>query len=234
MNRSQGNSAAAYEYFNNPLNQQVTNNSDSNDNINISPMEQLEPLSFSGLENNAAAGVKRTACTLCRRRKLRCDGTKPSCATCSRLSHDCRYDEARKKSGPKRGYVKVLEARLAQVESLLKTQGTVDGNEVDVTESAMEFAFVDHSHVQNNAIAAGQQPAGIAMLPKFQSSQVRAVGQEDDEGLLETLGQKSSRNEPFGLDPFAQDIFASDSFSWDLIALGLEEALPPVDVMDDL
>ncbi|PSK37511.1 hypothetical protein B9Z65_2253 [Elsinoe australis] len=64
--------------------------------------------------------AKRIACVLCRKRKLKCDGTKPSCGTCKRLSHDCSYDEVRKKSGPKRGYVRQLEARLAQVETLLK------------------------------------------------------------------------------------------------------------------
>jgi hypothetical protein len=31
---------------------------------------------------------KRIACVVCRKRKLRCDGTKPSCGTCSRLGHD--------------------------------------------------------------------------------------------------------------------------------------------------
>lgn len=55
---------------------------------------------------------KRIACVVCRRRKLKCDGKKPSCGTCSRLGHACAYDEVRKKSGPKRGYVKQLEARL--------------------------------------------------------------------------------------------------------------------------
>ncbi|OJI86776.1 hypothetical protein ASPTUDRAFT_493193 [Aspergillus tubingensis CBS 134.48] len=55
---------------------------------------------------------KRIACVLCRRRKLRCDGKRPSCGTCSRLGHECIFDEVRKKSGPKRGYVKQLEARL--------------------------------------------------------------------------------------------------------------------------
>ncbi|PLB55143.1 hypothetical protein P170DRAFT_33222 [Aspergillus steynii IBT 23096] len=60
---------------------------------------------------------KRIACVVCRRRKLRCDGRKPSCGTCARLGHECAYDEVRKKSGPKRGYVKQLE-----VETLLKTQ----------------------------------------------------------------------------------------------------------------
>ena len=58
------------------------------------------------------AKAKRIACVLCRKRKLRCDGVKPSCGTCKRLSHDCSYDEVRRKSGPKRGYVKALEARL--------------------------------------------------------------------------------------------------------------------------
>lgn len=62
--------------------------------------------------NDHAAKQKRIACVLCRKRKLRCDGARPTCATCKRLSHDCAYDEARKKSGPKRGYVKLLEQRL--------------------------------------------------------------------------------------------------------------------------
>ena len=57
---------------------------------------------------------KRIACVLCRKRKLRCDGARPTCATCKRLSHDCAYDEVRKKSGPKRGYVKLLEQRLRE------------------------------------------------------------------------------------------------------------------------
>lgn len=56
---------------------------------------------------------KRIACIICRRRKLKCDGTKPSCSTCTRLGHDCAYDEVRRKSGPKRGYVKALEERLS-------------------------------------------------------------------------------------------------------------------------
>lgn len=56
---------------------------------------------------------KRLACMICRKRKLRCDGNRPRCATCTRLGHDCAYDEVRRKSGPKRGYVKALEERLS-------------------------------------------------------------------------------------------------------------------------
>ena len=62
--------------------------------------------------NDGTSKHKRIACILCRKRKLKCDGTRPTCGTCKRLSHDCAYDEVRKKSGPKRGYVKLLEQRL--------------------------------------------------------------------------------------------------------------------------
>lgn len=61
---------------------------------------------------NLSSKLKRTACVLCRKRKLRCDAARPACGTCARLGHECEYDEQRKKSGPKRGYVKALETRL--------------------------------------------------------------------------------------------------------------------------
>ena len=68
--------------------------------------------SFATGDSSYVPRPKRIACVVCRRRKLRCDGKRPSCGTCSRLGHECAYDEVRKKSGPKRGYVKQLEARL--------------------------------------------------------------------------------------------------------------------------
>ncbi len=58
--------------------------------------------------------LKRIACVVCRKRKLKCDSAKPSCKSCLRLGHECAYDEIRRKSGPKRGYVKALEARLGR------------------------------------------------------------------------------------------------------------------------
>lgn len=61
-----------------------------------------------------APKAKRIACIICRKRKLKCDGSKPACSTCTRLGHDCSYDEVRRKSGPKRGYVKALEERLSE------------------------------------------------------------------------------------------------------------------------
>ncbi|EMS22598.1 hypothetical protein NBRC10512_000726 [Rhodotorula toruloides] len=42
----------------------------------------------------AAPPLKRgSACTLCRKRKLRCDGVRPKCGTCLRLNHECQYGD---------------------------------------------------------------------------------------------------------------------------------------------
>lgn len=68
--------------------------------------------------NSSVPKPKRLACMICRKRKLKCDGIKPSCSTCSRLGHNCAYDEVRRKSGPKRGYVKALEERLSAHSSI--------------------------------------------------------------------------------------------------------------------
>jgi len=67
--------------------------------------------------DNAVPKPKRIACIICRKRKLKCNGSKPSCSTCTRLGHSCAYDEVRRKSGPKRGYVKALEERLSKFET---------------------------------------------------------------------------------------------------------------------
>lgn len=53
-------------------------------------------------DNASVPKPKRLACMICRKRKLKCDGVRPSCSTCSRLGHSCAYDEQRRKSGPKR------------------------------------------------------------------------------------------------------------------------------------
>lgn len=99
------------EAFFNDLPRQVRNHNDTpaaNANANATPAGASKDKD----KDDAASKQKRIACVLCRKRKLRCDGARPTCGTCRRLSHDCTYDEVRKKSGPKRGYVKLLEARL--------------------------------------------------------------------------------------------------------------------------
>ncbi|KAK8088599.1 fungal-specific transcription factor domain-containing protein [Apiospora hydei] len=88
--------------------------------------------------NSSVPKPKRLACMICRKRKLKCDGVKPSCSTCTRLGHTCAYDEVRRKSGPKRGYVKALEERLKMVESLLQTPESSSANSNNTTAAPKE------------------------------------------------------------------------------------------------
>lgn len=73
----------------------------------------------SNIDRSELPKPKRVACAICRKRKLKCDGGRPKCGTCARLGHNCAYDEVRRKSGPKRGYVKELEARLGMLRDFL-------------------------------------------------------------------------------------------------------------------
>ncbi|KAJ7688885.1 hypothetical protein B0H17DRAFT_1202747 [Mycena rosella] len=64
---------------------------------------------------------KGKACTNCRRRKIKCDGTKPMCGPCSRYSvafGDCEYVE----NGPSSGQmleeqISILQARIEELET---------------------------------------------------------------------------------------------------------------------
>ncbi|KAL4920227.1 fungal-specific transcription factor domain-containing protein [Aspergillus aurantiobrunneus] len=164
-----------------------------------------------GVSNGDSSYVprpKRIACAVCRRRKLKCDGSKPSCGTCSRLGHECTYDEARKKSGPKRGYVKQLEARLAQVETMLKTQepgagGTpTQGHTFPVT-------------LPNEPTDTEMHVAGNSMNNSTSHSEGPPVN-----------GPATS---------FAPEVVdTTNNFGWDMISLGLEEPFPAREVIDEL
>ncbi|KAF1968588.1 hypothetical protein BU23DRAFT_602051 [Bimuria novae-zelandiae CBS 107.79] len=159
-------------------------------------------------KDDATSKQKRIACVLCRKRKLRCDGTRPACGTCKRLSHDCTYDEVRKKSGPKRGYVKLLEARLQQVETLLKNQET--------TEPPKEPSRQDSTTAYVASTA--QQP-----LPNSNEY----LGAPDAAPRISPAPDAFPKSTANGMSPEGE-------FQWEMIGLGLDEPLPPQDVQDEL
>ncbi|KZT19129.1 hypothetical protein NEOLEDRAFT_1102623 [Neolentinus lepideus HHB14362 ss-1] len=66
------------------------------------------------------------ACDTCRRKRIRCDGSEESrepCPNCIAFRTECTYNVPLKKHGPPKGYVKLLEARIAKLESLLREDG---------------------------------------------------------------------------------------------------------------
>lgn len=172
-------------------------------------LEDGEPHPQEPSGNESVPRPKRIACILCRKRKLRCDGNKPSCGTCSRLSHHCEYSEERKKSGPKRGYVKLLEARLKQVENLLETRDVAnDTGAPGTTSSSSANVTAPHDSVMTDS----SMPVNIPTTD-FDSTYLDPVPD-------------------FTANDFA--INTDNDFSWEMIGLGLEEALPSQDIIDEL
>lgn len=169
-------------------------------------MPEVEDGHNGGGTSDAVPRPKRMACILCRKRKLKCDGNKPSCGTCSRLNHQCEYSEERKKSGPKRGYVKLLEARLKQVENLLESK---------TGPSAAQTSAAPDSF--NPAPSMPQMD-----MPSFGDASMADMMQDGN-----YLGPDMN-----GINDFTMGI--SDDFSWEMIGLGLEEALPSREVIDEL
>ncbi|BFZ64828.1 hypothetical protein YB2330_005981 [Saitoella coloradoensis] len=115
--------------------------------------------------------VKRRACVICRRRKLRCDGIRPLCGNCSRLGHDCGYDETRRKSGPRQGYVKGLENRLAQVEKLLESAQDL---RIQDPPQQSEHGQSQHQHQQHLQFS-GMVPQPQSMPPMPQQREITNI-----------------------------------------------------------
>jgi hypothetical protein len=51
-------------------------------------------------EYGAQERPRKTACVVCTKRKLRCDGNKPICGACARLDNICVYGEVEMKTPP--------------------------------------------------------------------------------------------------------------------------------------
>lgn len=173
--------------------------------------------------NGSVPKPKRIACVLCRKRKLRCDGNKPSCGTCTRLQHDCSYDEVRRKSGPKRGYVKALEARLAQVETLLNKQEEQPAQKKNVSIKGEVGSGVPENGMvpEYGDIAFGT--SNVNLLSHAERAANRHNGPQQTQYPHAMLGTISNGDLP-----------AVEPFPWEMIGLGLDEPLPNQDVVNEL
>ena len=59
--------------------------------------------------------------------KIKCDESRPDCGQCQEANVLCEYTEP-KKRGPRKGYVQLLEERLAQMERKLMGPGVSNYN----------------------------------------------------------------------------------------------------------
>ncbi|GAA98961.1 uncharacterized protein L969DRAFT_95636 [Mixia osmundae IAM 14324] len=90
-----------------------TTYADYNDNaLNVSESASASTSSSHKRSLSAKPPLPRgSACLTCRKRKLRCDGARPKCATCARLQHPCGYDDANVAEGLD-AYTRSLEEKV--------------------------------------------------------------------------------------------------------------------------
>ncbi|ERT01274.1 hypothetical protein HMPREF1624_02516 [Sporothrix schenckii ATCC 58251] len=207
---------------------------------------------------------KRLACLICRRRKLKCDGRRPSCSTCSRLGHQCAYDEVRKKSGPKRGYVKALEERLKQVEVMLKSQDagpassaagdSLHGFTAGDTRSAGLKSGAGPNATKNGSLSksGNERSASSTTVGSASGAGGRGDFSMADPNAMNLAGgigrdldtwqfNAESPQRPGSLDDFnfgnrmAGNMSGMDSNpTWEIVQLNLEEPLPDQGIIDEL
>jgi len=90
-----------------------TSTAASGKDTSLTPEDELGTPGRQAERSKPQSGYKN-ACSTCRKRKIKCDGDNPSCGRCQRMKLDCEYEESRKKSGQRRGYVRGLQERLGK------------------------------------------------------------------------------------------------------------------------
>ncbi|KAH8195085.1 hypothetical protein TruAng_010742 [Truncatella angustata] len=156
------------------------------------------------------------ACTSCRNRKLKCDRVKPACTRCAKFQGECVYPESRRKPAFKRRNVKELEARLAQVEDLLKQSGDKDSGE-EKADEIFDFNFADFAPTTEDVFLQGMDYT----LPS-----VPIEG-----GAMFSMPQ-ADPSMPFTAADGTQTSGAA--FGTELFGLGMSETLPPFEVTEEL
>ncbi|KAL1866224.1 hypothetical protein Daus18300_006888 [Diaporthe australafricana] len=186
-------------------------------------------------ESGASTGLEALACVSCRARKLKCDRTRPACTRCTRVKSECCYPESRRKPAFKRRNVKELEERLAQVEVLLKD---APNKTASSAEAALQSEYV--SPPQGSSVP--EQGSRHSSVPEaaddpFNWSYGTGVPGREADGVS-SGNDRASRPYVYPdlmaemkYRPRADDAGASRN---ELLGLGLFEALPPTEMIEDL
>ncbi|PQE11195.1 fungal specific transcription factor protein [Rutstroemia sp. NJR-2017a BVV2] len=125
----------------------------------------------------------------------------------------CAYDTIRRKSGPKRGYVKALEERLKQVETMLKTQ--------DPPTKATNI-----SSVSGTGIPPVPAPVIDVTSPAVDIDSNRWRYNNEAQPPLNGMNFTANMGIGMGIE--------DNTFTWEMIGLGIEEPLPIQEVVDEL
>lgn len=172
--------------------------------------------------SSASAVTEPLACVTCRARKLKCDRTTPACSRCIKISSECVYPESRRKPTVKRKNVKELEARLGIVVIrviILSMCRSAD--------SSCEAQVEDYLKEVNKALDEDkEQDSNSSKATQRNDQSVDPV----DKGLPDVPPI------PFVIPDVDSlpDVTNSPFGNTQMMGLGITEALPPDNVMEEL
>ncbi|ANB15944.1 galactose-responsive transcription factor GAL4 [Sugiyamaella lignohabitans] len=204
-----------------------------------------------GNENNGGASSmakRHVACSLCRKRKLKCDGKRPKCSTCAKQNHICEYTETFRKAGPRRGYVKTLEQRVSQLEQMLAEATTRTSVAPVKAESAMLDNDDDNNPDSTYNIGAGDVSVGSAGhgvggaitsglgIPVDPTESILNGNEKGSTNPVIFNGtQGDNINGIVGsLDLDCRNDFLNGPYDMQISSLNMDEALPPDEMIKEL
>lgn len=126
---------------------------DDTNNINSNPLSNNNNNNTTNSNSSNKKSRISQACDSCRRRKRRCDGYRPVCSPCSKLSMECIYPQITKKRGPEAGVVKRLRNEVKQLENELKQeQLLLQQNHIMNSNSNTTTTVNDQINTQSNTL----------------------------------------------------------------------------------
>ncbi|KAI9319304.1 hypothetical protein BX666DRAFT_1854823 [Dichotomocladium elegans] len=75
------------------------------------------------------------ACTICRKKKVKCDGNQPTCDRCNMMGIVCHYSTEIKKRGPIKRHVEIINNRAHRILLLNQQQQQHQHHQVSLSQS---------------------------------------------------------------------------------------------------
>ncbi|RFU34969.1 hypothetical protein B7463_g1366, partial [Scytalidium lignicola] len=200
------------------------------DSLGVRPSPAVDSSSNGGSAGGAPDKTDKTiSCVNCRKRKLKCDRVKPSCATCLRAKQPCEYPERKRNVGSKRRNMRELEARLGS-QKVLRFAGKQKLTQFDIAQ--VETKLVSEVNKRkdrgvSSAAQASQPPPGLNTVSMdFEIENNQTI---DPLNLAD-----NSPLPPFNIHAYGPTHPFQDIYSQELTSLGVEEPLPPVEMFEEL
>ncbi|TBU32080.1 fungal-specific transcription factor domain-containing protein [Dichomitus squalens] len=124
------------------------------------------------------------ACESCRRKKIKCDGSEPTCSQCASSKSQCTWLQTKDRAALSRHYVQELEARLLHMEGIFQQILPILDQVSQATGLDLTAISAAVSSQQGSSSSAAQSTAGAvpdvmqSFLPRIHEGQ--AIGNRSD------------------------------------------------------